>query len=124
MFFEWACNIESGRALFYDEHRNLMVTSDLTGFCRHKKDFAMDTVGDEHLGTIEYPFITISTRRGSHGCQIRASIRFGHSHRSNTTTGHDVWHEAAFLIWSSCMVQMRCCHVCMNQHCYREAPKS
>ena len=83
----------------------------------------MHPLGDENLGAVEHPVVTVFFRGAAHTGQVGARAWFGHGNRTNGVACNDAGHVLGFLRLGARMVQMRAGHVGVHQHADDETGK-
>src|SRR5690554_2031706 len=80
---------EPGQAGIHKEERDTLGSGLGISFCTHYHQLCLQTVGDKHLGTIDYIAIVSALRCGAHSRQITARAWLGHGNcTENVTPDH------------------------------------
>ncbi len=91
-----------------------------TGLHRDKKHVTVNAIGDEHLGAVQHPVITVTNGSATHARQIGPGVGFGHRDGGNLFARDQIRQVTSQLFWCASMIQMRAGHVGMHEHGYRE----
>src|SRR5688572_29205359 len=91
---------EPGHSLFKYKRRNALATFCAIGNCDSNARVSVDCVGDEILGTVDYPTTVFAHRgRPCAGC-VRSRARLGQSPRAQVFT-RSKWNQIFLLLFLS-----------------------